>query len=126
MMEPQIAAQYNIFMVPSATAPTGWTNLVGFGTFHEYNPANPQDPPRQTGVFANTYVTTGDMAAANIPTDSLLLLLGATNVRWPPQGLREIYVPPAASLVMVNSAANTAVTVSIMLYDPTFDTQSRI
>lgn len=113
-----------IFMVVGGGTPVGWTDAASFGSFHQYNPADPADPPQQSGPLANTYMAPGFIAAANLPGDSLSIIMSPGETF--PRHANRIYIPPNFNMVLVNAAANAILVANAMVMDPTFRTNARL
>ena len=122
-LEPTAAILCAVF-ISHLGGPTIWVEVAAaFGEFHSYNPANPADPPQQSGHRADGYMTTGNLPIADFPAAVPFYTL-ANGDAFPPRA-RPVFIPPTNSFCVLNFTANAAITMSIRCFDPSFLTSAR-
>jgi len=123
-IQPIVAATLTFVWSAGPGDPADWSDGaggVGGSIVPGYNPANPTDPPQGTGI-ADEHFTRGSFGVGGVPGNSLQSVdVMASVLRHGP-----IYLPPDQTLAVVNQAVNTALSVSIASWDPTFATNARL
>ena len=123
-VEPNADATVSIF-VTQLGGPPNWVELAAsFGVFHSYNPANPDDPPKQSGFRSDGYMTSGTVPTADIAAGAFFVLLKA-GTGFPPSAFPPIFIPPTNSLCICTFLPAVALTLALRVNDPSFVTSAR-